>query len=827
MSASAMDCVSTLQESIRRHARYSLGKAWKDVTTADVFTSLALVARERMIDLALETEERYRRQDAKRLYYLSIEYLMGKLLASNLQNLGILDSCREALKGLGVDFDLVEDSEPDAALGNGGLGRLAACFLDSLATLDMPACGYGINYEYGLFKQEIESGYQREKPDNWLAQTSPWQIPRSDEAFIVPVYGRIEHGVDRQGGYNPMWMDWKVLIGMPYDMHIPGYGGRTVNFLRLFSARSSRDFDIRIFNDGDYFKAVEQKIASETISKLLYPSDALIAGQELRLVQEYFLVACALRDIMRRFEQDHSDCTQFSDYASIQLNDTHPALAIPELMRILVDEKNLPWNQAWEITEKTFSFTNHTLLPEALERWPVPMMERVLPRHLQIIYEINHRLLQQVRAAYPEDLTAVERMSLIEESNPKHVRMANLAVAGSHSVNGVSVMHSELIKARLLPHFCGLFPERFNNKTNGVSHRRWLLKANLRLAGLIRSAIGDGWITDLDDMRKLEPYAGDAAFQSEFRQVKRFNKEDLARYIHDTVRIRVDPESLFDVQVKRIHAYKRQLLNVMHIIHEYLSLIEDGKTPSVSRTYVFAGKAAPGYWQAKQIIKLIHNVASVVNNDRRSNEFMQVVFIPDYRVSLAERIIPAADLSEQISTAGYEASGTGNMKLALNGAVTIGTLDGANIEILEEVGEANIFIFGLTADAVHTIHQQRSYRPADYSDRDPRLKRVAEAFRSNIFCTREPGIFSWIFDMIMSPADEHLHLADLSAYLNTQERAAEAFKGAGQWERHAILNVARTGKFSSDRTVMEYARDIWNIHRTVANQPNRLQDAQS
>ena len=729
--SAATDAVFAIQESIRRHVTYSLGKAWRDLSARDRFTAVALAVRDQLVERMLETEERYRQQDPKRLYYLSIEFLLGQSLGHNLQNLRMRELYRQALSHLGVELEAVEESEADAALGNGGLGRLAACFLDSLATLGMPGYGYGINYEYGLFKQEIDDGYQREKPDNWLAQGTPWEIAHPDEACLVPIYGRIEHGVDRQGGYNPMWMDWKVLIGMPADMLIVGYGGQTVNFLRLYSARSSHDFDMQIFNNGDYFKAVEQKIASETISKVLYPSDVVGAGRELRLVQEYFLVACAVRDIVRRFEQQHESFREFSAKVAIQLNDTHPALTVAELMRILVDEKNLPWEEAWEITQATVGYTNHTLAPEALEKWPVPLLEYVLPRHLQIIFEINRRFLEQVAVAYPGDTERLRRMSLIEESTPKQVRMANLAMVGSHSINGVSAIHTELIKTSLVPDFYQLWPERFNNKTNGVTQRRWLLQANSSLADLIRATIGDGWITDLSHLRALEPWAADVGFQAEFRKIKRSTKERLARVIRDSALVKVDPDSLFDIQVKRIHAYKRQLLNVMHIIHEYLSLIEDGREPAVPRTYVFAGKAAPGYWAAKQIIKLIHNVGRVINNDSRASDWIKVVFLPDYRVSLAEKIIPAADLSEQISTAGKEASGTGNMKFALNGAVTIGTLDGANIEILEEVGAENIFIFGLKVGEVQAMREQRSYHPWDYCERDRRVKRVAEAFRSN------------------------------------------------------------------------------------------------
>ena len=803
--------VSAIQDSICRHAKYSLGKAWRDLSPVELFTAVALSVRDQMVDRFLETQERYQQTDPKRLYYLSIEFLIGRSLAANLHNLRIRELYRQALRNLGADLETIEESETDAALGNGGLGRLAACFLDSLATLGMPGYGYGINYEYGLFKQEIHDGYQREKPDNWLAQGTPWEIAHPDEACLVPVYGRIEHEVDRKGVYNPMWMDWKVLIGIPYDMLIPGYGGRTVNFLRLYSARSSRDFDMQIFNDGDYFKAVEQKIASETISKVLYPSDALVAGQELRLVQEYFLVACAIRDIMRRFEQAHDSFRQFSTKVAIHLNDTHPALTVAELLRVLVDEKDLPWDEAWEITQATLGYTNHTLVPEALEKWPAQMLETVLPRHLQIIYEINRRFLEQVSVAYPGDTARLKRMSLIDEATPKNVRMANLAVIGSHSINGVSAIHTRLIRTSLVPDFYQLWPERFNNKTNGITQRRWLLQANPGLANLLHAAIGDDWVTDLTQIKSLEKWATDAAFQAEFRKIKRSNKERLAKLIRESAHVRVAPDSLFDVQVKRIHVYKRQLLNVMHIAHEYLSLIEDRRPPAVPRTYIFAGKAAPGYWAAKQIIKVIHNVARVINNDARANECLKVAFIPDYRVSLAEQIIPAADLSEQISTAGKEASGTSNMKFALNGALTIGTLDGANVEILAEVGEENIFIFGLKVDEAQALREPRSYRPWDYYRGDPRVKRAVEAFRSNLFCPQEPDLFAWVHQTLLDENDEYFHLADLSGYLAAQQTVSEAFYDQSGWTRKAILNVARMGKFSSDRTVAEYARDIWDI----------------
>jgi glycogen phosphorylase len=804
---------TTFAESIQRHARSSLGQPWADLSKRQRFACVSMAVRDLLVDGLIETQRRYREADAKRIYYLSIEYLVGRSLANNLSNLGLYDVCHDALEQLGVDLADIEDSEEDAGLGNGGLGRLAVCFLDSMSTLGLPGYGYGINYEYGLFRQEIDSGQQIEKPDNWLAFGSPWQIIQPEESCLVPVYGHVEAGVDRKGNYNPMWMDWRLLVGVPHDFPIVGYGGRTVNLLRLYSARASRDFDMQIFNAGDYLRAVEQKLASETVSKVLYPSDAVPPGQELRLVQEYFLVACALRDIIRRYERDHSSLDAFPSKVAIQLNDTHPALAVAELMRFLVDERDIPWATAWEMTQATMSYTNHTLLPEALEKWPVPLLERVIPRHLEIVYEINRHLMEQAAAASPDDSERLRRMSLIEESQPKQVRMAHLCIAGGHSTNGVSGLHSELVKASLAPDFVNLWPDRFNNKTNGVTPRRWLVQANPDLAGLISSRIGDRWITDLDALGELEASAGDAVFRDDFMQVKRSNKERLARLIARTMQLDVDPGSLFDVHVKRIHEYKRQLLNVMHIAHEYLSLVEDHKDPLVPRTYLFAGKAAPGYWVAKQIIKLINSVAVVVNNDPRVQGQIKVIFLPDYRVSLAEVVIPAADVSEQISTAGTEASGTGNMKLAMNGAPTIGTLDGANAEIRSAVGEDNFFLFGLTITGVAELRKTGSYRPRELYQQNPALKRVIDALASDRFSPREPGAFRWVRDLLLDGGDAHLLLADFADYVAAQDRIGEQFRQPATWASKAIVNTARTGYFSSDRTVAEYARDIWHVHR--------------
>jgi starch phosphorylase len=803
--------VRAFVDRINHHLRYSVGRKANEAQVEDIFRAVALAARQDLIDKMIETTERYERLDPKRIYYLSIEFLIGRFLQTNLQNLGLYEICRQAVAEFGMKLDEILEVEPDAGLGNGGLGRLAACFLDSMATLGIPGYGYGIHYEYGLFKQEIDNGYQRERPDNWMSQGVPWEVRRQNRQCYVPVYGRVEDGVDRGGGHNPMWMDWQRILGIPFDIPVVGYGGKTVNILRLFSARSSDNFDISIFNSGDYIKAVQQKIAAETISKVLYPSDAVVAGRELRLLQEYFLVACALRDILRRHQRTHHTFDNFDEKVAIQLNDTHPALAVAELMRALVDQYEIPWMRAWDMTRAVFGYTNHTLLPEALEKWPASLLERTLPRHMQIIYEINRRLMAEVSERYPDDAARQGRVSLFEEGPEKMVRMAHLAIVGSHSVNGVSELHSGLVRTRLVPDFAELWPERFNNKTNGVTHRRWLLYANPGLAGLLVAAIGDSWIRDFGALRGLESFAELPGFREEFLRVKRENKRRLAAMIQDSILVSVSPDSLFDVQVKRIHEYKRQLLNVLHIIHLYLSVVEDGATLAVPRTFVFAGKAAPGYAMAKLIIKLIHNVARVIHKDSRVRDQLRVAFLPDYRVTLAERIIPAADLSEQISTAGTEASGTGNMKLAMNGAVTMGTLDGANIEIGEEVGKENIYIFGLSAPQIDEHRKNGSYNPWDFYQRSPAIRRVMDALGNDRFCPAEPGLFQPIFQAVMNGGDRYFHLADFESYAEAQVCAAKDYTGRALWARKAILNVARISRFSSDRTIEEYARDIWNV----------------
>jgi len=798
---------------IEHHIRFTLAKRRTDLSKHDWYRATAMVVRDMLVEKMLGTRAAFERKDAKKLYYLSLEFLIGRSLENNLFNLGILDICREYLSENGMDLYPLFEEEPDAALGNGGLGRLAACFLDSLATMDMPGYAYGINYEFGIFRQQIRDGYQVEQPDSWQRETSPWLVARPEESCQIPVYGRIEYRPDRRGEYRQTWVDRRVLTGIPYDLPIAGYGGNTVNYVRLYSAAASNEFDMQIFNAGDYMKAVEQKMVSETISKVLYPSDAVAAGRELRLLQEYFFVACAIRDIVHGYLKRGEDFEDFPAKVAIQLNDTHPALTVAELMRLFVDEHEVPWDKAWELTRATVAYTNHTLMPEALERWPAGLLERVVPRHLQIIYEINRRFMDHAASVWSNDSEALRRVSIIEEGNERQVRMAHLAIVGSHSINGVSELHSELLKTRLVPEFNYLWPERFSNKTNGVTQRRWLLQANPGLAKLLDWAIGEGWVTDLERLIGVEQFADDEGFQEKLRITKLENKERLARIINRIANVDVDPASIFDVQAKRIHEYKRQLLMALGIVHQYLAIVEDGIEPPVPRVYILAGKAAPGYWVAKMIIKLINSLGEVINDDIRTRGLIKVAFLPDYRVSLAEKIIPAADVSEQISTAGTEASGTGNMKFAMNGALTIGTLDGANIEIREAVGAENIFIFGLTAEQIEEHVAKGSYRPREFYDGDPRLSRVLDALSSDRFCPNEPGLFRWIRDVLLD-SDKYFLLADFGSYVDTQAEITRLYTQESEWNRRSVLNVARIGRFSSDRTVREYAKEIWGLEHS-------------
>jgi glycogen phosphorylase len=795
---------------VRHHVRYTLVKEWEHATRADLWHAFSLAAREQLVDPLLETERRYRERAAKRVAYLSIEYLLGRVLGSALGNMKSLEPWRAALAELGLTLDDVEAHEPEPAVGNGGLGRLAACFLDSLATHGYPAHGYGINYEFGLFKQVLEGGWQRERPDHWMADHYPWLIERADDACIVPLYGRIEHERDAGGRYNPRWVDMQILMGVPSDLPVVGYGMRSVHVLRLYSAAPSDEFDMAIFNAGDYIRAVERKVLSETVSKVLYPSDTVRHGRELRLVQEYFLVACALRDVVRRHDAVFGRFDNFAEKVAIQMNDTHPALAVAELMRILVDEQGQAWERAWEITQAVCGYTNHTLLPEALEQWPVALFQRVLPRHLQIIYEINHRLLQTVRARFPGDEARVQRMSLIAEGPTRHVRMAHLALAGSHKVNGVAAIHSHLVTRTLFPDFYAMWPERFTSKTNGITPRRWLLRANPALSAFVTARIGDGWITDLGRLRELEPSAEETASQDEFLEVKRACKTRLAKALNASTVVRVDPAWIFDIHAKRIHEYKRQLLNGLHVLDAYWR-IRDGEQPLAPRLHVFAGKAAPGYARAKLIIKFINSVADLVNGDLRVNRWLRVAFVPDYRVTLAETITTAADFSEQISTAGTEASGTGNMKFALNGALTIGTLDGANIEIAEAVGADQLFIFGLRVDEVQRQLAEGSYRPSWMYERDARIRRVVDTLTSGLLAPDAPGVFEPLRQSLLADNERYFHLADLIPYANAHQQAAELWTQRRAWARKALLTIARMGRFSSDRTVAEYADEIWGI----------------
>jgi glycogen phosphorylase len=817
-SDSTAALAKTLREGIERHVRYTLVRPLDLLTPAELLIPVSLAVRDLFVNQMLATGKRYRQADAKHLYYLSMEFLMGRLLGDTVCNMRLNEVLDGVLGEFGVRLEAVLESEADAGLGNGGLGRLAACFLESLATLDMPGYGYGIDYEYGMFRQEISHGFQREKPDRWKTNGTPLQIQRPEEAIVIPLYGRVQNAMGRDHS-RQSWLDFQVVVGVPNDMPVVGYNGNTVNYLRLFQARSSDDFDIDIFNRGDYIRAVEQKIASENISRVLYPSDSVMAGKELRLVQEYFLVACAVRDIARTYLSAHNDFAAFPEKVAIQMNDTHPALAVAEVMRVLVDENNLEWEDAWEITQKTVAYTNHTLLPEALEKWSVALMERVLPRHMQIIYAINFDFLRTLTAYSWVDGEKVRRMSVIEEGHDKNVRMAHLAIVASHAVNGVSELHSNLIRTSLVPEFAQLWPAKFSNKTNGVAPRRWLLKANPHLSRLLCESIGDAWITDLSELRNLEPFCTDEGFQARFAEVKLQNKQRLARILRDETGVSTNPHSIFDVQIKRIHEYKRQLLNVLRVMHDYLRIVEDGESPSTPRTILFAGKAAPGYWAAKQIIKLIHSVAAVVNKDPRANQLLRVAFLPDYRVSLAESIIPAADLSEQISTAGMEASGTGNMKLMMNGAVTVATWDGANIEIAEEAGEENIYIFGQRAEQIEQMQRSGLYRSREYYDRDPRIKRVLDCFLNDRFSPSEPGLFRWIFDELINRGDRFFHIADLPQYIEVNEKIDADFQDTAKWRRMSILNTARSYKFSSDRTIKEYSAGIWNLQRYPKQPP--------
>ncbi|HHH46035.1 MAG TPA: glycogen/starch/alpha-glucan phosphorylase [Thiotrichales bacterium] len=807
--------VAAIKRSIINRLVYSVGKDNYTATLRDWFHSVAYATRDRLIERWMETMRTHYREDVKRVYYLSMEFLLGRLLLNALINMDIDEETREALEQIGLDLERLRDMEPDAALGNGGLGRLAACFLDSMATLRLPGYGYGIRYEYGMFNQRIRDGWQIEAPENWLRYGNPWEFPRPEVLYCIRFGGRVNRYHDAQGRERFDWQGGEEVMAMAYDTPIPGYGTNTVNNLRLWSAKATREFDLQYFNEGDYIRAIEERARSENISRVLYPSDVTEMGRELRLRQEYFFVSASVQDILRRFREQHEDWTLLPEKVAIQLNDTHPALAIPELMRLLLDVHGLDWDTAWSISTRVFAYTNHTLLPEALETWPVEMLERLLPRHLQIIYQINHRFLEAVRHRWPGDVDLLRRLSLIDETAPRRVRMAHLAIVGSHKVNGVSQLHADIMRKTVFADFDRLDPERFIAITNGVTPRRWIELCNPGLTRLITEYIGHGWIRDLDRIRALEPFAEDGGFREAFAEVKRANKQRLAELIRDRLEIVVDPDSLFDVQIKRIHEYKRQLLNVLRAIDLYNRIREGELSDPVPRTLIFAGKAAPGYARAKLIIKLIHDVADVVNRDPAVQDRLKMLFIPNYDVSTAQDIIPAAELSEQISTAGMEASGTGNMKLGLNGALTIGTLDGANVEMLEAVGREHLFIFGLTREDVERIWRE-GYDPRAVVDGHPRLARVLAMLRDGFFSPDDPERYGPLLSALLEEGDRYLVLADFEAYCEAQDRVDALYRDRQAWQRSAILNVARLGRFSSDRAVREYADRVWGV-RPVAH----------
>jgi starch phosphorylase len=785
------------------------GKTPALATRHDYYMALAHTVRDRMMHRWISTAETYTSRGSRTVAYLSAEFLIGPQLGNNLVSLGIMDEVRAAMTELGFDLAELLECEDEPGLGNGGLGRLAACFLDSMATLEIPSLGYGIRYEFGIFDQEIADGWQVERTDKWLRFGNPWEIPRPEWAVEVRLGGRTEHYEDHAGRLSVRWIPHRTVNGVPYDTPIPGYRVNTANTLRLWRAEAPESFDFAVFNRGDYYGAVNQKVVSENLSKVLYPNDEVIQGKELRLEQQYFFVCCSLQDMLRILRVQRIPLARFHEKFAVQLNDTHPSIAVAELMRLLVDEHAMDWDAAWSISRRALAYTNHTLLPEALEHWPIAVFARVLPRHLEIIYEINARFLDEVRIRFFGDEERIARMSLIDEHGPRYVRMAHLACVGSHAVNGVAALHTRLLEESVLRDFHDLWPEKFSNKTNGVTPRRFLSLANPRLARLVCDAIGDGWMCDLERLRELETFADDPAFQLRWRQIKRANKEDLAAQARDRTGIALDPQSLFDVQVKRIHEYKRQHLNILHVVALYHRLKCDADADFQPRTVIFGGKAAPGYHLAKLVIKLIHSVGDVVNRDPAARDRLKVVFLPNFNLKNGQRVYPAADLSEQISTAGMEASGTGNMKFCMNGALTIGTQDGANIEICHEVDANNFFMFGRTAAQVQAL-RDGGYRPAEFYENDVELRSVIDLIRDGLFSRGDPGVFRPLVDGLLQ-RDPFMLLADFRSYVDCQQRVGLAYEDAPRWTRMSILNVARSGHFSSDRTIREYAEEIWRV----------------
>jgi glycogen phosphorylase len=801
--------INTLRSALADNLFYIQGKVPGTATKNDYYMALAYTVRDRLLQYWLNTTQTYAKKEVKVVCYLSAEFLVGPHLANNLINLGLYDRIRQAVEESGLNLQELIEQEEEPGLGNGGLGRLAACYLDSLSTLEIPAIGYGIRYEFGIFDQEIHDGWQVEITDKWLQYGNPWEIARPEESVEVKFGGRTESYTDERGNYRVRWVPNRVVKGIPYDTPILGYQVNTANTMRLWKAEAAESFDFQAFNLGDYYGAVNAKVVSENLTKVLYPNDEQIQGKELRLQQQYFFVSCSLQDMIRLLKATGEGLENFPQHFAVQLNDTHPAIGVSELMRLLVDEHFMDWEKAWQITQATFGYTNHTLLPEALEKWSVELFSRLLPRHLEIIYEINQRFLNRVRLKYPSDLSKVSRLSLIDESAERYIRMANLACIGSHAINGVAALHSELLKKTVLKDFYDLEPEKFSNKTNGVTPRRWMVLSNPKLTRLLDEKIGDKWIKHLDELKKLEAFVEDASFRQQWLQIKQDIKGDLATYIRQKLNIVVNTESIFDVQVKRIHEYKRQHLGILHVISLYYRLKNDRNFDFTPRTFIFGGKAAPGYFMAKLIIKLINSVADIVNNDPDVRDRIKVVFLPNYNVTLGQRVYPAADLSEQISTAGKEASGTGNMKFSLNGALTIGTLDGANVEIREEVGAENFFLFGLTTEEVYDLKAQ-GYNPKNYYNNNEQLKAVIDLISSGFFSGGNTDLFKPLIDNLLY-RDEYMLFADYQSYLDAQEKVSQAYRDRDNWTRMSILNVARMGKFSSDRAIREYCQEIWNV----------------
>ena len=799
--------VEGLKEDFAWHLRYTLAKGETRATERDEYTAFATAVRDRLVERWISTQEEYSRRNTKRVYYLSLEFLIGRLLGNNVINLKADQLCRDALKDFGINWNDLRDFETDAGLGNGGLGRLAACYLDSMSTLELAGMGYGLRYDYGIFRQRIVNGNQVEEPDHWLKNGYPWEMARPEYAQLVGFGGHVECRTEK-GDQKWCWVPSETVEGVPYDLPIVGYRN-AVNSLRLWSAKAVDDFDLEDFNKGSYVEAVERKVLAENLTKVLYPNDNTTAGKELRLRQQYFFVACSLQDIIRRYRNLNDGWAAFPDKAFIHLNDTHPTLVIPELMRILIDIEGLDWDTAWDITQRSTGYTNHTILQEALEKWPVPMMERLLPRHLQIIYEINGRFLRQISSLYPGDVDRLRRMSLIDEGGERAVRMANLCLVGTSSVNGVAELHTKILRENLFRDFYELWPEKFHNVTNGITPRRWLLKANPMLSQLITESIGDGWITDLSQLRQLERFADDDSFLSALAKIKQSNKRQLSNWAHRTLGFSLDPAAIFDVQVKRLHEYKRQLMLALYVVILYNRLLSDPSYDPCPRSFIFAAKAAPGYYMAKLIIRFIHGVADVVNANPRTRGKLSVAFLPDYRVSLAEKIMPAAEVSEQISLAGMEASGTGNMKFMMNGALTIGTYDGANVEINQEVGDDNMFLFGLRTEDVAKLRPV--YDAKECCQRNPEIRLALDMIRQNVFSLLEPGLFEPILRNLLDYNDHYMLLADLTSYCEAQDRVDAAYRDPTRWNRMSLVNVARSGRFSSDRAVMEYARDIWHV----------------